>query len=332
MENELEILENEIRSLQEEIGPLQAEYGSLLRQATQLDAENRTGIDHNASIKMLQLQKDALPHDEHEEAPPVYHYNYFDDSIQKYFKELKIKKENAIYRESSHKILAKIEPRSANGLLQLGENIFRFGGVTAFPINDNLYDSEDCSLLGVRFDVMDYTQKQYLEPSYIILRQKKLFGIELTRKSLPWTVFRYTTPAFIHLDQISKLLECDNSDAGLNAFVEMVRSELVAAQIRREYFHSLKSITYANLFGDPMNEPIAELDMDDACTRVVLKLKNDSRIELYCDKKEVKGVVTFSLQSRDERALKDLIIKTNLSQLKATIEDTFRFLRSIDKI
>lgn len=332
MENELEILENEIRSLQEQIGPLQAELGSLLRQAAQIDSESRTGIAYNAQNKILQPQKDVLPQDEHEEAPPVYHYNYFDESIQKYFKELTITHENADYPELSHQILAHVEARSNTGLLQLAENIFRFGGITAFPINERLYDSEDCSLLGVRFDVMDYTKKQYIAPFYIILRQKKLFGSGNSADKFPWTVFRYTTPAYVPLDQISKLLDCDDPDAGLSSFVEMVRLKLVDVQTRREYFESLKTITFADLFGDTLNKPIAEFEMDAACIRVTIKLNNSCKIELFCEKGEVVGIMALSLESEDEGALKDQIIKTKLSQLKSTIENTFRYLRSIDKI
>lgn len=328
MDNEILTLENEIRSLQIDISLLQADYNSLLRQKAQVEAEigtTKTTIPV-IPIRSQGLEKVVVPND-HDDTPPLYHYNFFDESIQKYFKESP--KKNSIkgqFPSLFHKLLAQVEYSPIHETAFLTETIHRFGGITAFPINDWFYDSEDCLLLGVRFDTMNHTTGQFLKPAFIILRQKKYSKIDAVKFS-PWSIFRYTTPDYVALDKHSKLLLHHNPDTGLADFVEKIRLILVKVEYRHEIINKMKAMSFKSVLGDSTEDLIASVEADPACSRLSFNLSNNHAIQINFDDEFVSEVLLSPSLSPHGRMVQSILHHLEFSGILSRMGIVYQFLR-----
>lgn len=329
MENELLELENDIRSLQADIAPLQTEYHSLLRQVAQNEAPSHAP---NIPTKNLFVEKDLVPVDEQDEVPPVYHYNFFDESILKYFEKKDVKdsshSRSIKSKICSQQILAEIEQWTANKNHLLVENIMRFGGVTAFPINDRLYDAEDCFLLGLRYDVMDHVTRLYVKPFYIILRRKRYLHDPEAEDTAPWQVFRYTTPLYVALDRYSALLNNKDREEGLRSFANSVHHRLVFVQRKKGLFSRVSQMTYSSLFKEASNNPIVIIEPDESYSHVLLSFSKDTHIELVCNDENIRDIKSSSSLQEYDSHIRGIATISDISQLVSAMERVFTFLRS----
>lgn len=309
LETEITSIKNDIVGLETELLPLQAEHDALFRQVAHFEAEN----------KHKHLAKPSLPqkNDDHEDdAPALIHYSYFDDSIKQYFGDSAETQDPLPSRDD----LFRIEEKAKGGHLALLESIHRFGGITAFPINDRLYDSLDDALLGLRFDVLAHTTKQYLKPHYIILRRRP------TKDNLEshWLVFRYTTPAYVPLDKYSKHL-----DESLQVFVEKVRACLISIQYKHDKIDSLEKLTFAQL-GRGSGAPIvSRLDKDLECRRVTITVKAPSRlleIELTCGLSRVENALCRFSSKQEQLYVEDVLTNCDFKKLQSTFLKVFQFM------
>lgn len=86
------------------------------------------------------------------------------------------------------------------------ENIFRFNGITIFPISNDKH----CEFLGLRFDVYNTYLKKFSPCNYIILKQ---FQIETTGKIITtnnlcewkWNLFQTTIPKYIPVFDLANI-------------------------------------------------------------------------------------------------------------------------------
>lgn len=325
MDDDLVKLQIEISSLTKDIDLIQAQHSALLSQVACYEAE------HNVSIfpaRLLLTKPKEIPAEAQDEVPPVIHYNFFDESIQKYFRDT-AKEDVSLdsLPKLTEKVLAPIITRTGNGKMLLIENISRFGGMSTFPINQHLYDTEDFCLLGLRFDVMDHTTKKYLHPYYILLRRKTYPGITLVESNLPWLVFRYTTPAYIALDKHSKLLVQEDIWAGLEAFTRLVRLLLVVVQYKREEFTSVEKMTYASLFGDRSLAPLAIVKKDAEFSEISLNISDAMSITILCGDTEVTGVLCSASLSQYDSTIRSILVSPDCG-IASAVEEVYKFLRT----
>ncbi|GEQ68528.1 hypothetical protein JCM33374_g2196 [Metschnikowia sp. JCM 33374] len=317
LQEELHQLEKDIASLQEEVGPLQEQYDHIFREVSVFEAENKhKKLSRPPVPKRVPLANNTIDFDD---APPLIHHSHFDASIEKYFNQSDEAKRSAQETDSNNddEILAKISLKTVAGQLALRESILRFGGITAFAINDHLYDTQDDALLGLRFDVLSHTTRQFLKPHYIILRRRNLSFKETAPSSTSplapapapasspvqnhWSVFRYTTPPHVPLDQLQRLLSAADEAAGLQSFVERVRASLVSVQYKHDKLHSLSTLTHEEVFGfGSENKVVSKIEKDLSCQRIVLWVNNHSlptkplqplEIELICDELKIESVI-----------------------------------------
>lgn len=322
MEDELVALQNEIRSLQADIEPLETELQGLQRQVAQFETQNKIVSVH---LKPT-FPKEVPIADDHEEAPPVIHDEYFDESIRKYFKERPLTTQSRVAVKPTLTILANIEQRTVGRAVLLVENVRRFGGVTAFPLNDRLYDSEDCTLLGLRFDVLDHGTGRFREPCYIILRRKRYLEDTVADENLQWLIFRYTTPAYVSLDKLSKHLAQSAGETSLLCFAEAVRRRLVLVQYKHNLFDQLARLTHKDVFDDEKSEPIALIEKNSDCSLVVIHLQNH-KIELTCEEANVIDVKCISLPLH-ETLIRSLIVYSEFANLPQSFIGVCVHLRS----
>lgn len=322
MDDDLVALENEIRSLQAEIEPLQSEYQSLLRQVAHYEAQNKI-----ISVHSKPAVSKEIPLDDHEDAPPVIHDEIFDESIRKYFKEQPHESVPPVVAKPTQAILADIEQRTIGRGMLLVENVRRFGGVTAFPLNDHLYDSEDCTLLGLRFDLLSHACRKYREPYYIILRKKRCLD-DTENAQLPWLIFRYTTPAYVSLDELSSVLAQDDNEDSLVYFAEAVRRRLVLVQHKHESFERLAEITYDCVFDNGDKRVIASVEKDPEgdCSLVLVDLKNH-KIELICNETNVIDVKCASLKNHETK-IRNTIVLRDLNEILLSFKEVYLYLYS----
>ena len=323
MDDELIDVQNEICSLQADIGPLQTKYDSLRRQVALFEAQSKIV---NVPVKPWHPDK-ALRSDDQDEALPVIHYEFFDPALRPYFCEIPKSSKNRVFQEiHAQNILAPVEHSSDLGTVQMTENIMRFGGATTFPIDDHLYDKEDCSLLGLRFDVMSHSTRRFTEPHYIILCKKKS---DASARELVWRVFRYTTPPHVSLELHCKLLDQDDRELGLAVFAEAVRRQLVTTQFRHDIFDEIEKRSCSDS-GHP--SPLVSVEHDSGCSQVTLKLRNNHCITLEFLEDRVVDVKCSASLSPFALSIKSIIVTADFAELAATLHQVFQFLRRNGKL
>ncbi|KAJ8143011.1 hypothetical protein OY671_003848 [Metschnikowia pulcherrima] len=329
LHDEIEELEKEIAALSAEIVPLQEKHDQIVREVSLFEAENK----HIKYTKPDLPRKHVSPQDfELDDPPTLIHHSHFDPSIEKYFRSNSSKV--PIETGSNDSILAKIQLKTAAGRLALKESILRFGGITAFAINERLYNTEDDALLGLRFDVLSHASGKFLKPHYIILRRRQIEAKDgiLSKK---WHVFRYTTPAYVHLDQFGHYLLHENEDYGLQRFVESVRSSLVSVQYKHDKVDQLASYTYNTVFENGSDDQIvSKLDKDLECRRIVLSLENQSssvrhalEIELLCDHMAIETVTCRFGEANCETIVQMMLQGCDFQNLGSVFKDVVKYLR-----
>lgn len=266
LEPELQQLEHDAATLAHQVADLQAHHDALFREVAQFEADNK----HKNLAKPHWPARPAtrLP-DDPDDAPPLIQSSYFDDSILRYFADRPAQPAKS---HSPADMLLRIHLRAQASANALYESVLRLGGTTAFPINAALYDAQDDALLGLRFDVMSHASNTFLLPHYIILRTRSDAKGSLEQGL--WTVFRYTTPAYVPLDEYSVLLLQED---GLLRFVDKVRHCLVSIQYKHDKLDQIAQLTHNG------RKIVASCDKDLLCTRVVLRLAGQAPVEIELD-------------------------------------------------
>lgn len=333
IEQDLRDLESQIAALTEELRPLQADHDALFKQVARFEADNK-----HKNLSRPPVPKRVVP-DPDDDVPPLIHYSCFDEAIQAYFHDPEPAGPEA--QLDTDLVLAEIDARARGSDHALHESILRCSGVTAFPIDENLYDSRDDALLGLRFDLLCHTTLRFLKPHYIILRQRHLHdkaSLELT----PWHIFRYTTPAYVPLDRLSLLL------GDLDLFVQEVQLYLVHTQYKHDKMEQVAALTYADLPGTekaeslatvdsatttPTEEPparkiVSNLDKDLECRAVSLRI-NGTVIDLTCGLSLVEHAsCTLSLPNPLARIfISALLANAEFSVLRTRFIHVFAYMR-----
>lgn len=332
LQEELAELEQEIASLQEETGPLQEKYDQLFREVSVFEAENK----HKKLVRPVLPRKMSHPHNNDiDDEPALIHHSHFDASIEKYFRTGAGVLQPQEPVSANDAILAKIQLKTTAGQLALRESILRFGGITAFAINDRLYDAEDDALLGLRFDILCHQNSRFQTPHYIILRRRQFESKDHSLSENKWLIFRYTTPPYVPLDQLSAFLMDNDEDTGLQNFVENVRDILVSVQYKHDKLDQISSITYETLFGTgPSTNVVTKLEKDLECRRVLLSLQNHNlatrsllEIELWCSKLDLESVICRFGQTKDEIFVQTMLHGCSFQNLDLVFHDVVKYLR-----
>lgn len=335
IEQDIRDLEAQIAALTDELPSLQADHDALYKQVTRFEADNK-----HKNLSRPPAPKQAAPDPEDDEVPPLIHYSCFDESIQAYFHDPEPVGPEALV--DTDLVLAAIDARARGSEHALHESILRFSGVTAFPIDEHLYDARDDALLGLRFDVLCHTTLRFLKPHYIILRQRQLTGkdgLTLT----PWHVFRYTTPAYVPLDRLSLLL------GDVDHFAHEVRLYLVHIQYKHDKMEQIATLGHNDLpretppsdlpagviagetgstVTDLTEKIVSSLEKDLECRSVSLRVKG-AVIELTCGLSLVEHALC-TLASPNPLAsmfIAALLANTNLTELRARFIHIFAYMR-----
>lgn len=331
IEQDLRDLESQIAALTDELRPLQADHDALYKQVARFEADN----------KHKNLSRPPAPKpptfDPDDDVPPLIHYSCFDDAIQAYFHDPEPADPEA--QVDTDAVLAAIDARARGSAHALHESILRCSGVTAFPIDDHLYDARDDALLGLRFDLLCHTTLRFLKPHYIILRQRH-FHTKGEDTLSPWHVFRYTTPAYVPLDRLSLLL------GNVDQFAREVRLYLVQTQYKHDKMEQVAAITLEDLLGKnstliesstrtdttPLSQPIVtRVEKDLECRSVSLHLP-DAVIELACGLSLVEHA-SCTLSPANALAqlfISALLANADLTVLRSRFIHIFSYMRAHD--
>lgn len=341
IEAQLLDLSAQIAALDVQLAPLQAAHDAVFRRVAQFEAENK---HKNLTRPVVPKHHNALSHQNtllhHNVAiaddPPLIHFSYFDDSIRHYFQNGSLPSEPAVGRPAPEKVLDHIDVKTRGAQNALEELVWRLGGVSAFPINDRLYDNTNDALLGLRFDILSHVSLRFVQPHYIILRRRADKSIELK-----WLVFRYTTPPYVPLASFSHLLKVDR----LHDFAHLVRSCLVRTQYKHDKFEAVAQLTYREVLGVETEFPdsvgtetkLVTVEKDLECRRVSLHIENHSgvrkqvhTIELECGHSSIDKVKCKLAEGSTEQ---NIYVETSLANcgftsLASSLKTLAKYLRN----
>lgn len=298
LEAEIAEVLKDIKSLQQEIDPLNEQYETLCEELKVVEES----IGKSEVNKVIQTEHaGSKAHNYDDTIPPLVQHNHFDDSIAKFFTESfqngpkeptthEPTKKKQKLSEFSYNLLEKSTETAEIKENILYENIFRFGGVTAFPINNTLFKDDD-EILGIRFDVFSHFTKKFLAPHYIILKKLESNTKSATSVSKKWFVYRHTIPVYISLEEYDHfLVNEEDIDLGLRKFVYSLRDHLIQIQYKHDQFDALSQLSMGSIKNNDTQDPVfAKIDKDLECNRVILHItdKNNPKqltheIELIC--------------------------------------------------
>lgn len=302
VQGEIESLRSEIATLRNEIGPLQQNHDSLFRQVASYEANNKHHFQKHRPRNGPPTASDEQP----------ISLDCFDDSIKQYFKKTLL----APRTPPPPPETLSVQERTRQGTYSLTESIHRLGGITAFPINDTLYDSLEDALLGLRFDVLAHSSGAFLPSHYIILRR-----VLSKDERLNWLVFRYTTPAYVPLDSYKHHLTYPDEALGLQRFCECVRAALVATQARHDTVQSLRDLTVEG------TRAFTATETDIQCRRVALNLALGPTIELLLGSLLV-DLVSSTLPALAASHISALLSGVSLEGVISATSQALKYLQS----
>lgn len=261
LELEIEGVRQDIRSLQQEIDPLQLQYDQLARELLSLEAELESESPEENPHARSKAQYD--------DSVPLVQHSYFDESIAHLFaddawEEPASSKKQKIH-QLSYDILARADAAVEVKENILYENVFRFGGITAFPINKTLVKDE---ILGLRFDRLSHSKHQFITPHYMILRKINRNTKLLNYGVLKWGIHRHTLPVYVPLEQFDKYLLEEDEVEGVRKFAVAIRNSLISTQYKHDKFDAILQMKHA----ESDIKYVHKLERDLECSRVVITL------------------------------------------------------------
>lgn len=301
----------DVNGLSKEIEGLEAELltanQNVEKLSKQLEEEERKLIDTVNGHKDKNHNRKRNYHMDENLDPPRVQHSYFDESITHFFTidhVVRPRLDNMQQHINIDDLAVGITQKAKQVVAMkeniLYENIFRFNGITAFPLNEAFMAGTE--FLGLRFDNFSSVNNKFLDPHYVILRKEQ---IDSKQHGVidAWKVYRDTLPAFIPTEEISHVLIDQNNDEGLLLFATTIRKYLVKIQFKHDTLVQLPSCVYNILYTDPnrsfgSGSPLFSIDIDRdlSCLRVVIQVKSKSysssiTIVLECDNEKVYNAV-----------------------------------------
>ena len=345
---EIQEVKGDIQSLHLEIDVLDKEYAALLAQAKDLEESLRQG-DEPYNLQEIHGQSKA---NYDIDGPPVIKNSCFDESIRKYFTNVldDVEEESTevvTKRQRLDNIASDFKAKSETIIEMkqniLYENIFRFGGVTSFPINTFLFDDND-EIIGLRFDIFSHYKRKFITPHYVILRKMKNTqkGIETTMK---WEVYRHTLPVYLPISEYSECLH-EDEEVAFTKFTKKIREHLIQIQYKHDKFDFLRNIKYSHISKTRSTQGravIEKLEKDLQCQRINITLlnrvstgKKASEISLVCSNDEIKeaSCIIVGTDSDDKIIIQcESILKNcDLKDLIKTFKKVIGHLIESDKL
>ena len=346
---EIQEVKGDIQSLHLEIDVLDKEYSALLAQAKDLEESLRQG-DEPYNLQEIHGHSKA---NYDIDGPPVIKNSCFDESIRKYFTNVldDVEEEEStevVTKRQKLDIIASDFKAKSETILEmkqniLYENIFRFGGVTSFPLNPFLFDEND-EIMGLRFDVFSHYKRKFITPHYVILRKMKNTekGLQTTMK---WEVYRHTLPVYLPISEYSECLH-EDEEVAFSKFTQQIREHLIQIQYKHDKFDFLRNIKYDHISKNRSSQGrvvIEKLEKDLQCQRINITLlnrvsnsKRASEINLVCTNNEIKevGCIIAGVDSDDKIIIQceSLLKNCDLKDLIKTFKNVIGHLIKGDKL
>lgn len=300
LQKEIQDIRGDIQSLHLEIDVLDKEYLNLLAQVQDLEESSRRTDEAHNSQEIHGFSKANYDID----GPPVIENNCFDESIRKYFTNVldDVEEESTelvTKRQRLDNIASDFKAKSEKILEMkqniLYENIFRFGGITAFPLNPFLFEEHD-EIIGLRFDIFSHYESKFMTPHYVILRKMK-YTDKRQETTMKWEVYRHTLPVYVPISEYSECLH-EEDEIAFGKFTRDIRHHLIQVQYKHDKFDSLQNIKFDHISKNGPTESkaiVEKLEKDLQCQRVniillrrYLNSKKASQINLVCSNDEIK--------------------------------------------
>lgn len=255
MDPQIPFLQSEVANLEAEIERFTREKAAASARLNEL--KNQPGPDKAPSDHESDLNAESSAVSPEPGAPdvpaPIYH-NHFDPEVARILNDA---------GQSS----AKSTPEEAANILY--ENIFRFTGVTAFPINQALLSADE-KVFGIRFDTFSNHEHKFMAPHYVILKKTPH---EKDPSQHRWTVFRHTLPVYIPVEAAEAALEfSDENESSVGRFARQIYGHLARTQMKRDVFAA---------FGE--DHRVQRLETDLACNQVRLFVGNGQELVVKSD-------------------------------------------------
>lgn len=340
-EDEFEEIRGDIGALEREITKFEEEEQELKSNIEKLEKE----LGENKESDTKKEPKEDLSNEEDEYEEPFVKHNFFDESISKFFNtdvETVLEKGSQEYSENKRRKMAEV---SGNVLSRtkryievkdniMLENVFRFGGVTAFPIN-KMANEMDNKTMGLRFDVFSHRKLCFSVPHYVILRKESLSdkGEQMRTK---WTVHKHTLPAYIPLEDYRRCLDNDNEKEGIHDFGLKIREFFIKTQYKHDKFDSLLDIKFTHLKKDKARADIpvvAKLEKDLQCKKLLLFLesgdkepkKEATKLSIVCDNEgiEMANFISSSINEECKLLYESMLRGCDMGSLIKTFKYIF---------
>ncbi|EGV63104.1 minichromosome maintenance protein [Yamadazyma tenuis] len=278
---EINGIENDIDSLKKEIEGLEAELQREKEESKQLNKLVETERVSLQRLKNLEKRK-KRPQDQYDEnVPPIVQHTYFDESVSDYFNVGKDFEPRIVKRIDINDLTLE-SAQSARKIIALKENIlyenlYRLGGLTAFPLNDN-------SCLGLRFDRFDSFNKRFLSPNYVILRRETIDS--KTKGSVEkWKVFKHTLQQDMVNNMVHGIDPEGFNDKEIAVFAHAIHASLSRALFVSDLMHKLHNMSFADLKSPRASvygniKVFDEISADDAMSHINLQFNKDIRHKL----------------------------------------------------
>ncbi|CUM64677.1 uncharacterized protein PRCAT00002286001 [Priceomyces carsonii] len=292
IDQETQDIEGDIIALRSEIEELKKTQENLLNEVRLLDVEGA----HESTEHQKEQEYNV---DEIEAIPSVSQHDRFDESISKFFETLnegKKKPVNKLKLEALERAKKLVDLKESI----LYENIFRFAGITAFPLNEYMFGDDD-RIMGLRFDILSHFHKKYVTPHYIIIK-KIPYMLKDEQIITKWRVYKHTLPVYVPLAQFESSLLQDDQDNGVYDLAKNVRTFLTKLQYKHDVL---------NLIGVSFKE-VQKIEKDLQCQSVT--------ILLHARRSGLLGYLKISLNcSIDFIEEADIRIETGYEHLKEQI-------------
>lgn len=286
-----------------------------------LEKETRALQEEKARLQKMLLQTGST---QIEDDVPIIKHSHFDTSIGQFFgngdsepkRRRTRSKEDVFHR-------AELTVELKENILY--ENIYRIGGITAFPLNQYLFEDDD-EVLGLRFDMFSHTKQTFLTPHYVILRKISTSNKQTETTKQTWSVFKSTLPVFVPVDDYAApLATADDEDTALTEFSTRIRSFLTKLQYRHDKFDQLLSLKFSQFGIESNTTLITNLDKDLQAQRVTLsiahRVSKQHLMELICSDNIIEVVHINGEEAPLEQYLKDTNIKDLLKNFRRLIQE-----------
>lgn len=317
LKSDIEEVLGDVRLLEEDVATLKKDEALLLEEIRQLERE----LDQDEKVNN---DGNDIINDAETYIPDVFKHSHFDASISKYFVNADTKDDGL--EINKHRSLAFKRAEAAVELKEniMYENIFRLGGITAFPLNRYLFNDTE-EIFGIRFDNFSGFKGEYLIPHYVILRKvENVTKDEIVTRN--WQIYKHTLPVYVPYNEYE--LELTNSqlpeDEALLQFTMSIRSYLVSTQYKHDKLDLLSSMKH----GD--SKIFTKIEKDLQAQRIVIDIayqpNKSHQIELICSQNLIEIV---NLRFHVRKQPQDLVLACETILKNTTFKDLKKNFRKV---